>query len=57
MKFFSFTVKLILQVSHPAWGGWIEMKSVVEMPGQIKSHPAWGGWIEIIRILLTVRII
>ena len=33
--------------SHPAWGEWIEMETMVCHTGRAKSHPAWGEWIEI----------
>ena len=34
-------------LSHPAWGAWIEMDTIIELKSHYRSHPAWGAWIEI----------
>ena len=38
---------MILYLSHPARGAWIEMPSVARPVAASKSHPARGAWIEI----------
>ena len=38
---------LKLNMSHPAWGVWIETrKEQTEEMNRKMSHPAWGVWIE-----------
>ena len=36
------------ELSHPAWGAWIEILTESSGLKAHGSHPAWGAWIEIL---------
>ena len=40
-------------MSHPVWGGWIEIMEILRLSKLLKSHPVWGGWIEIGCVILS----
>ena len=47
MKFKMLVKTILLGMSHPARGGWIEMEELHKLGLDDLSHPARGGWIEI----------
>ena len=48
MKYVRTRARTLRAASHPARGGWIEMKiDTVARSQASRSHPARGGWIEI----------
>ena len=44
---------ILLTLSHPAWGAWIEIELSNAVLVGTASHPAWGAWIEIYDDLKT----
>ena len=38
---------VVLVLSRPAWGAWIEItQNAIQRYDSITSRPAWGAWIE-----------
>ena len=38
---------IVIIVSHPSWGAWIEIAYSRSVPASARpSHPSWGAWIE-----------
>ena len=46
LKFKEAEQQVQAQLSHPAWGEWIEIKVTYKADRSTTSHPAWGEWIE-----------
>ena len=47
LKLISSALSGCREMSHPAWGAWIEIIPTNATEVFVKSHPAWGAWIEI----------
>ena len=47
LKLTVFAMTLILLLSRPVWGAWIEICYMVAPPRLPPSRPVWGAWIEI----------
>ncbi len=47
LKWLAEHIQHLFRQSHPARGGWIEIRLRQTSISTIKSHPARGGWIEI----------
>ena len=47
LKLILLTGSVTKNLSHPAWGEWIEIPLLLALSFGLLSHPAWGEWIEI----------
>ena len=45
---------MTIDMSHPAWGAWIEIADKLAEGITAQSHPAWGAWIEIFSALRVI---
>ena len=56
MKYINIGNKLVVAVSHPARGAWIEMPRCLNPISAYRSHPARGAWIEIVHMILAAAV-
>ena len=45
--------RLLMEVSPPAWGAWIEMRLTAGLLVSSLSPPTRGAWIEMIRRIIS----